>query len=191
MPSTLGLVEQIADDAPITQLTPISALFNDPSGLYQRNRLDSTLRYLLRTPMQKISPNLNEEFRERFLSFENGADLAALILQMGRDHGLAGYSKFRKACGLKSPEKFSDLKFILMGETNEKSATNLDNEEIFDELIIKMEKIYVHVDDIDLFVGGLAEIPLKGSLVGPTFACVLEKQFEQVFFILIYIRLTK
>ncbi len=34
------------------------------------------------------------------------------------------------------------------------------------------------MDDIDLFVGGLAERPLTGAVVGPTFACLLGQQFQ-------------
>ena len=37
--------------------------------------------------------------------------------------------------------------------------------------------IFSHVDDIDFFIGGLFERGSKGS-VGPTFACVIGKQFE-------------
>lgn len=37
--------------------------------------------------------------------------------------------------------------------------------------------IFSHVDDIDLFVGGLAEHPVEGGVVGPTFACILLDQF--------------
>ena len=35
-----------------------------------------------------------------------------------------------------------------------------------------------NVDDIDLFVGGLAERPLSGAVVGPTFGCLLGQQFQ-------------
>ena len=38
--------------------------------------------------------------------------------------------------------------------------------------------VFQHVDDIDLFVGGLAERPLSGAVVGPTFGCLLGQQFQ-------------
>lgn len=46
----------------------------------------------------------------------------------------------------------------------------------FDEF----ETVYAHLDDIDLFVGGLAEKPLPGAFIGPTFGCIMSKQFERV-----------
>ena len=37
---------------------------------------------------------------------------------------------------------------------------------------------FKHVEDIDLFIGGLAERPLSGAVVGPTFGCLLGQQFQ-------------
>ena len=41
----------------------------------------------------------------------------------------------------------------------------------------RLSSAYEHVDDIDLFTGGLAERPVVGGVVGPTFACILGQQF--------------
>ena len=35
-----------------------------------------------------------------------------------------------------------------------------------------------NVADIDLWVGGLAETPRSDSLIGPTFSCMIAKQFQ-------------
>ena len=38
--------------------------------------------------------------------------------------------------------------------------------------------MFRHPDDIDLFTGALSERRLHGALVGPTFACLLARQFS-------------
>ena len=46
------------------------------------------------------------------------------------------------------------------------------------ELMIMIGQFSQHVEDVDLFSGGLAERPLSGAVVGPTFGCLLGQQFE-------------
>ncbi len=40
-----------------------------------------------------------------------------------------------------------------------------------------MIQVYGDIDNVDLFVGGLAESPLPNSKVGATFACIIAKTF--------------
>ena len=41
-----------------------------------------------------------------------------------------------------------------------------------------LSRLYEHPNDIDLFVGGLAETPVSGGVTGRTFNCIKGKQFE-------------
>lgn len=45
-----------------------------------------------------------------------------------------------------------------------------------------LSQVYNSVDDIDVYVGGLAEIPLTGSIAGPTLNCLIAEQFNQIKF---------
>ena len=39
-------------------------------------------------------------------------------------------------------------------------------------------KVYASPEDLDLWSAGITERPLPGSMVGPTFACLIGKQFH-------------
>ncbi|KAG8230290.1 hypothetical protein J437_LFUL010193 [Ladona fulva] len=102
-----------------------------------------------------------------------GLDIISLDIQRGRDHGLQPYNKYREFCGLPLAKDFDDL---------------LD---VMPKLVVdELRRLYPHVDDIDLYVGGMSESPrveagnLRGgkglksgqSLVGPTFRCIIGEQ---------------
>lgn len=44
----------------------------------------------------------------------------------------------------------------------------------------QLEKVYESPDDIDLYVGGLMEIPAADSAVGPTFRNIISEQFSRL-----------
>ncbi len=39
---------------------------------------------------------------------------------------------------------------------------------------------FSHVDDIDLFAGGMSEDHVPGGVIGPTFACIIGIQFRNL-----------
>lgn len=75
-----------------------------------------------------------------------GLDLIAVNVQRGRDHGLQPYNSYRELVGLRKAKSFEDLLDIM----------SQDSVQI-------LQKVYEHVDDIDLFTGMMSEKPLKGK----------------------------
>ena len=47
-------------------------------------------------------------------------------------------------------------------------------------LFQSLQEVYARVDDIDLYVGGVAEGNVRGGVVGPTFACIMGEQFGRL-----------
>jgi hypothetical protein len=88
-----------------------------------------------------------------------GLDLVAINLQRGRDHGIAGYNDVRESLGLSRIESFNDP--IWQGDFGQKLA-----------------QVYDSPDDVDLWVGGLAEKYTGDSLAGETLTTILTHQFE-------------
>ena len=43
-----------------------------------------------------------------------------------------------------------------------------------------MKEVYDSVNDIDLYIGGVAETSVRGGVVGPTFACLIADQFRKL-----------
>jgi hypothetical protein len=87
-----------------------------------------------------------------------GMDLAALNIQRGRDHGLPSYNDAREDLGLKR-KTFDDISSDI--ETTD-----------------RLKKAYGSVDDIDVWVGGLAENRFGRSMLGQLFHTVCKLQFE-------------
>ncbi|KAK6038324.1 heme peroxidase, partial [Cooperia oncophora] len=146
---------------------PLGKVFNDPSFIYQRNRVDAVLRFLTRSPIMKpglhINPELKDAFKRGGGPSEHGIDMAAQIIQMGRDHGIPGYLQWRRHCQLDNVQSFASMSTKLLPSINAS---------IF-------EQLYASPEDVDLIVGGLAEAPSPGSLLGPTLSCLFAKQMEK------------
>lgn len=46
----------------------------------------------------------------------------------------------------------------------------------------RFQEHYENVEDLDLFSGGVSELPLVDGIVGPTFACIMGIQFNHLKF---------
>lgn len=92
---------------------------------------------------------------------DGGFDLVSLNIQRGRDHGLADYNQVREDLGLERVTEFSDI-------TSDP------------ELAAKLEALYGDVDNIDVWVGALAEDHVAGSSMGELNQAVIVDQFERL-----------
>ncbi|KAA0724781.1 Thyroid peroxidase [Triplophysa tibetana] len=133
--------------------------------LVHEGGVDPVLRGLLLSSakLQTADQMMIEELTERLFQAQGGLplDLAALNLQRGRDHGLQGYSAWRRLCGLSVPVNESDLAGIVGNEV----------------LAKKLLRLYGTARNMDVWVGGISETAVAGGRVGPLLACLIAKQF--------------
>ncbi|ETN70490.1 animal hem peroxidase [Necator americanus] len=139
--------------------------FNNPNRVYESRNVDAILRHLLSTNIARPSLRVNDEVKNEFLKdqLDVGLDLISIALKQGRDHGIPAYTVVRAQCGLGKVRSFHELREYF----------------VQDPKVEYISTIYENVDDIDLLIGVLAEQPLKGSLFGPTMACIAGKQFQR------------
>ena len=140
---------------------PLRDAFFAPDELTRGGGIEPILRGLAAQACQQLDHLVIDDVRN-FLFGQPGAggfDLAALNIQRGRDHGLPGYNDTRAAFGLGRVANFAQI------------SSDRDVQR-------RLASIYATVDDIDLWVGGLAEDHRRDAMVGETFYVILKYQFE-------------
>ncbi|MDF1826024.1 MAG: peroxidase family protein [Verrucomicrobiales bacterium] len=138
----------------------LAAAFFDPTRLTEGGGIEPLLRGLAHQPAQEIDTLIVDDVRN-FLFGAPGAggfDLASLNIQRGRDHGLPGLNEVRRNFGLDAFDDFDEL-------TRDR------------DLREKFESVYESIEDVDVWIGALAEQPLRGAMVGSTIHSVLRDQF--------------
>ena len=130
---------------------------------YLETGTDPVLRGLVTQNSRRMDEFLNTVLTEQHFQVDSepGMDLASLNIQRGRDHGLAPYTIWKNFC----QHKFPDLKM-----------SDIENQLTF----MRFLRNYGSLENVDLWVGGLAEERLPSSLLGPTFACILGITFSNV-----------
>jgi peroxidase len=125
--------------------------------------IEPVLRGLAGQQAQEIDSEIVDAVRN-FLFAPPGAggfDLASLNIQRGRDHGLASYNQIRLAFGMTAAQTFLEIT-----QDADKAAA--------------LASVYASPDDIDAWVGLLAEPHKPGAMVGETLVRVLRDQFVRL-----------
>ncbi|CAL4204409.1 unnamed protein product, partial [Meganyctiphanes norvegica] len=144
----------------------LSKLIRQPWDLYEPGVLDEYYMGLMHQPAQAFDDSITQEVTNHLFEEPGehfGVDLISFNLQRGREAGLPSYTAYRNLCGLPKINSFYDLAQHMTNSTAHKYA-----------------QLYSSVDDIDLFSGGVSERPQPGSLLGPTFTCIIALQFQRL-----------
>ena len=142
----------------------IDAFFN--TGLIDEFGLESFLKGFSTHKQYETDTKINSILRNFLFGSPTapvrfGLDLAALNIQRGRDHGLPDYNDIRKFYTGTPARTFADIT---------KNTT----------LAAALQTQYGTIDNIDLWIGILAEDILPGKSVGKTMHAMLKAQFEKL-----------
>lgn len=150
--------DEFRNEVPAGHLSLADAFFS-PSHIITED-IDSLLRGLASQHAQIVDIFVVDDVRNFLFGApgSGGFDLASLNLQRGRDHGLPSYNDIRVAFGLPAAVNFSDI--------------NADP-----SVIAGLSASYADVDQIDAWVGLLAEPHRPGAFVGETLFRILSDQF--------------
>ncbi|WP_404306882.1 peroxidase family protein [Neorhodopirellula lusitana] len=145
-------------DEPIS----LANAFFTPETL-EETGIDSFLKYASATLSQEVDLEVVDSLRNFLFGApgSGGLDLVSLNIQRGRDHGLADFNSTRVAYGLDAAESFADI------------TSDVDVQ-------AKLEALYGTVDNIDLWVGLLAEDHTDDGSLGETATTIIADQFERI-----------
>jgi peroxidase len=131
-----------------------------PSAFAANGGADALLRNLAQDYSQQEGPTINDDLRNLLNANPPGdqGDLAAIDILRERDLGIATLNQTRAALGLTPYDSFGQI-------TSDPTLAG------------KLQQVYGSVDQLDLFVGGLAEDPAPDAMVGPTFQAIIAEQF--------------
>ena len=142
---------------------PLRDAFFRPDRIVNEGGIEPLLRGLASQACSAIDTELVDDVRN-FLFGPPGAggfDLAALNIQRGRDHGLPDYNSMREFMGLERKSSFAEIS-------------------IDPDIQARLASVYADVNDIDLWVGVLAEDAFNGGHVGELAFQVIRGQFERL-----------
>jgi len=137
--------------------------FFQPERLFDGGGIGPIMKGLATGRSQRIDSRVVDDVRNMLFGppGAGGLDLASINIQRGRDHGLPDYNTVRKEFGLDAVADFDEI-----------SSTP--------GIADAFDSVYDSVDEIDPWVGLLAEDHVPGANVGETLQLVLADQFERL-----------
>ncbi len=144
-----------------TPVTLKDAFFQNPADFAADSGADGLLRHLTNDLSNALDVHIVDDLRNFLFVPGVGMDLAAINLQRGRDLGLGTLNETRLALGLKPYASFADI-------TSDAATA------------AALEAAYGDVNNVELWIGGLAENHLPGAMVGQTFDLIIAQQFQSL-----------
>lgn len=148
------------DELSIGNISLRDAFFN-PTVVIQAGGIDPYLKGMATQVQQKLDCKVISDVRNFLFGTPEagGLDLASININRGRERGLADYNTLRSDFGMPRLQSFLDL------TSNEEEAA-------------LMESIYGSIDNVDAWVGMLAEQHMPDAMVGELIMKILERQFS-------------
>ena len=137
--------------------------FFNPDTITGDGALDALLRGMSAQEAEELDTQVAGGVRNMLFGDPGmgGMDLLAANIMRGRDHGIGSFNDIREAYGLDRLASWDEL------------TSDTD-------LLTSLSMLYSSVDDVDAWVGLVAEDHLDGSIAGETLSAVLIDQFSRL-----------
>ena len=148
----------------VTFTQSLAQAFFNTAAMDEANGMDDLLRNVTAESSQATDVYTVAALRNLLFAPLAGGDvdeidLIAIDIQRERDAGLGTLNQTRRALGLSPYRSFDQVTSDSVLQAN-------------------LQKVYGRVENLDLFMGGLAEDHSSGAVVGPTFQAIIARQFQ-------------
>lgn len=138
-------------------------VFFNPGVILETGNIDPFFKGMAVQVQQRLDPRIVDDIRN-FLFGPPGAgglDLASININRGRERGLPDFNTIREAFGLP--------RYHLFPQFNADAG-----------VFTRLFNLYLNIDDVDPWVGMLAEQPMPGALFGETIMAIMKRQFTSL-----------
>jgi len=137
--------------------------FFDPTVVNLAGGIEPYIRGMAAQTQQQLDCKVIDDVRNFLFGApgQGGLDLAAININRGRERGLGDYNSIREDIGLPKLQSFDEL-------TTDIEAQNI------------MRQLYGSIDQVDAWVGMLAEEHMPEAMFGNTIMVIMEEQFQRL-----------